>query len=289
VISQKPIQPRPVGVTPAPIKAKKPRVRARPKRKPSIQSVSASPAPTILTLVPTSGTGTVEQSTISSSVAQSSNILSVSGSNNIQIIQSSQILSAGGTQVYQLGPNGTLTPVMQPLIQQFVLQPLNSTESSSNGSRVIRLQSTPAGVTQVPTTMLSSTQTPMILNSTPNRRLSLQTEIAPGSSSRQQLIKPSSILTPLVPDKSTPVPLTPNGTNLGSVFKTMQLHSPAIRPAEPNHPGLSAQDRLIKQRQEMRKRYEMLREAAEIRRDETFKVRSFFETFFAIFCYTLRH
>ena len=280
VISQKPIQPRPVGVTPAPIKAKKPRVRARPKRKPSIQSVSASPAPTILTLVPTSGSGTVAagaQSTISSSVAQSSNILSVSGSNNIQIIQSPQILSAGGTQVYQLGPNGTLTPVMQPLIQQFVLQPVNSTESSSNGSRVIRLQSTPAGVQQVPTTMtLSSTQTPMILNSTPNRRLSLQTEIAPGSSSRQQLIKPSSILTPLVPDKSTPVPLTPNGTNLGSVFKTMQLHSPAIRPAEPNHPGLSAQDRLIKQRQEMRKRYEMLREAAEIRRDETFKVRLFF-------------
>jgi len=275
VINQKPIQPRPVGATPTPIKAKKPRVRARPKRKPSIQSVSASPAPTILTLVPTTNAGGSAGAT-TSSIAQSPNILSVSGSNNIQIIQSNQILSAGGTQVYQLGPNGTLTPVMHPVIQQFLLQTVNTSESSNNGSRVIRLQSTPS-VQQVPTTMMSAQQTPMILNSTPNRRLSLQTEIQPN---RQQLIKPSSILTPLVPDKSTPVPLTPNGTNLGSVFKTMQLHSPAIRPAEPHHPGLSAQDRLIKQRQEMRKRYEMLREAAEIRRDETFKVKLFFRDIF---------
>ena len=53
-------------------------------------------------------------------------------------------------------------------------------------------------------------------------------------------------------------PATPKSTE--SIFTQIE-----------NNPRLGARERLIQMRKEMRKRYEMIREASDIKRDETFK------------------
>ena len=64
-----------------------------------------------------------------------------------------------------------------------------------------------------------------------------------------------------VPAPSTPLqppPVTPKSTE--SIFTQIE-----------NDPRLTARERIIQTRKEMRKRYEMIREASDIKRDETFK------------------
>ena len=190
-----------------------------------------------------------------------------------QIINQPQIIQiAPQNQVLQLQSAQSPQPEQiiygNQLSNQFILQPLNlplgvTTQNggAAQSPRIIRLQSTP--VIQSPTT---PTPQPKKIH----RRQSLQPSTAsPNTIITSSLINPSVVpqKTQLYPaNRRVSMPSTPSGRNTPVQSTTaLHHHQPIMKPQFDligkieNDPTLSAREKVIKIRQEMKRRYDMLR------------------------------
>ena len=168
------------------------------------------------------------------------------------------------TQIIQLAPNQLLdqgkipststpqTPTTPQIIyanhqgfptSQYILQPLNLPPISSASTTPQRMviKSTPSGIIQ-------------------GEKLQRRQSLQPLSTSQQNtIVRTAFINHSAVPGKTQLQPLSklPPTVDVISQIESDQ--------------SLSAREKLIKVRQEMRRRYELLRQASEMRRDETFQ------------------
>lgn len=114
-----------------------------------------------------------------------------------------------------------------------------------------------------------------MINTAGGRRLSIQPQdFLPGNTI---ITTNQSILSPIVPEKTKTINIQANGFLAGHTSIVQSTKNERTTSADSvfaqieNDTKLTARERLIKMRKEMRKRYEMIREASEIKRDDTFK------------------